>query len=176
MEENSLVYNILLIVQIMVSISMGVLILLQQGKGADAGAAFGSGASGTVFGAGGAGNFMTRTTAILATVFFVNCLALAWFVSQKTVTSSVVESVMPSTTPKAPVIDTDVPAQSGQPKASVSTPQAEDVPVQTEQSNTPVSSTQTKDVPVQIGTSTETQEYTPVQDNTEPNLNGAKTE
>ena len=51
--------------------------MMQQGKGADMGAAFGSGAAGTVFGAGGGGSFLTRTTAVLAVVFFVNCLLIA---------------------------------------------------------------------------------------------------
>ena len=51
--------------------------MMQQGKGADMGAAFGSGAAGTVFGAGGGGSFLTRATAILAFVFFVNCLLIA---------------------------------------------------------------------------------------------------
>ena len=51
--------------------------MMQQGKGADMGAAFGSGAAGTVFGAGGGGSFLTRATAVLAVVFFVNCLLIA---------------------------------------------------------------------------------------------------
>jgi len=54
------------------------LILIQQGKGADIGAAFGSGASNSVFGSQGSGNFLTRATAILVTIFFLCCLALAW--------------------------------------------------------------------------------------------------
>ncbi len=70
-------FTILLIVQILVSISIVTLVLLQQGKGADMGAGFGSGASGTVFGARGSGSFLTRATAVLATVFFVNCLLIA---------------------------------------------------------------------------------------------------
>lgn len=53
------------------------LVLVQQGKGADMGAAFGSGASGSLFGASGSANFLSRTTAILATIFLVSCLALA---------------------------------------------------------------------------------------------------
>lgn len=64
-----MLYNILLIVQIIVSVAIIVLVLMQHGKGADAGAAFGSGASGTIFGSQGSGNFLSRTTAILATVF-----------------------------------------------------------------------------------------------------------
>jgi preprotein translocase subunit SecG len=70
-------YVFLLIVQVALTVSLIVLILLQQGKGADAGAAFGSGASATVFGARGAGNFLSRTSAILATLFFANSLLLS---------------------------------------------------------------------------------------------------
>jgi preprotein translocase subunit SecG len=70
-------FPILLAVQVLVSISIIALVLLQQGKGADMGAGFGSGASGTVFGARGSGSFLTRTTAILAAVFFINCLLIS---------------------------------------------------------------------------------------------------
>jgi len=70
-------FQILLIVQVLVCISIIGLVMIQQGKGADMGAAFGSGAAGTVFGAGGGGSFLTRTTAILAAVFFINCLLIA---------------------------------------------------------------------------------------------------
>ena len=70
-------FSILLVVQILVSITIITLVMLQQGKGADMGAAFGSGASGTVFGARGSGSFFTRATGILAAVFFINCLLIA---------------------------------------------------------------------------------------------------
>jgi preprotein translocase subunit SecG len=70
-------FSILLSIQILVSVSIIVLVLLQQGKGADMGAAFGSGSSGTVFGARGSGSFFTRATGILAAVFFINCLLIA---------------------------------------------------------------------------------------------------
>jgi len=70
-------FSILLVIQILVSVSIITLVLLQQGKGADMGAAFGSGASGTVFGARGSGSFFTRATGILAMVFFINCLLIA---------------------------------------------------------------------------------------------------
>ena len=70
-------FSILLAVQIIVSISLIVLVMLQHGKGADMGAAFGSGSSGTVFGSRGSSSFFTRATAILATVFFINCLLIA---------------------------------------------------------------------------------------------------
>ncbi|NNJ93421.1 MAG: preprotein translocase subunit SecG [Halobacteria archaeon] len=70
-------FSILLAVQILVSISIIVLVMLQHGKGADMGAAFGSGSSGTVFGSRGSGSFFTRATGVLAAVFFINCLLIA---------------------------------------------------------------------------------------------------
>jgi preprotein translocase subunit SecG len=75
----SIVVSIILTVQMLCAIGMIGLILVQHGKGADMGAAFGSGSSGSLFGASGSANFLSRTTAILATVFFVCTLALAYF-------------------------------------------------------------------------------------------------
>lgn len=69
------------------------LILLQRGKGAEAGAAFGAGASGTVFGAAGSSNFLSRTTAILATLFIMNSLVLANLAARRTATQSVLETL-----------------------------------------------------------------------------------
>lgn len=81
-------YTILVIVQVIVALGLVGLILLQHGKGADAGAAFGSGASGTVFGSRGSANFMSRATSWLATAFFVVSLALAYLIQgQKEATS-----------------------------------------------------------------------------------------
>lgn len=73
-------YQILLAVYVVLAITLIVLVLVQHGKGADAGAAFGSGASGTVFGARGSATFMSRLTAALATLFFVLSLGLAYLV------------------------------------------------------------------------------------------------
>ena len=67
----------------LVAVLIIVLVLLQRGKGADAGAAFGAGASGTVFGARGSSNFFSRATAVLATVFFASSLTLAYMSSQR---------------------------------------------------------------------------------------------
>ena len=75
----SYVVTIILTVQMISAIAMIGLILVQHGKGADMGAAFGSGGSGSLFGASGSANFLSRTTAVLATVFFVCTLALAYF-------------------------------------------------------------------------------------------------
>jgi preprotein translocase subunit SecG len=109
-----MLYSILLIVQVIISIGLITFVLLQHGKGADAGAAFGSGASSTVFGAQGSANFLSRTTAIFAALFFINSLAMAYIISDQQVQESVVdtvvieeqvEEVMPQ-----PVIETDVPS------------------------------------------------------------------
>jgi preprotein translocase subunit SecG len=76
--------TILLIVQVLLAISMIALILIQRGRGADTGAAFGSGASTTVFGARGSASFLTRTTAVLAILFFTNCFALSYLAGKTT--------------------------------------------------------------------------------------------
>ncbi|HNW01259.1 MAG TPA: preprotein translocase subunit SecG [Burkholderiaceae bacterium] len=92
--------NILLAVQILSALAMIGLILVQHGKGADMGAAFGSGGSGSLFGASGSANFLSRTTAVLATVFFVCTLALAYFGNLRPVTSG---SVLEGAAVTAPV-------------------------------------------------------------------------
>lgn len=69
-------YEILLVLYLLVSLGLIGLVMVQQGKGADMGASFGAGSSNTIFGSSGSGNFLTRTTAILATVFFVISLVL----------------------------------------------------------------------------------------------------
>jgi preprotein translocase subunit SecG len=80
--------TILLAVQMLAAVAMIGLILMQHGKGADMGAAFGSGGSGSLFGASGSANFMSRTTAVLATVFFVCTLMLAYFGASRPAASS----------------------------------------------------------------------------------------
>jgi len=75
--------TILLALQVLVAVALIGIILIQHGKGADAGAAFGSGASSTVFGAQGSGNFLTRATSILALIFLVNSLALSYIAGQR---------------------------------------------------------------------------------------------
>ena len=86
--------QVVLIVHLLAAAGLVGLILIQQGKGADMGAAFGSGASGTVFGSQGAGSFITRSTGVLAAIFFVTSLALAYFSGQVVSTKSVTESLI----------------------------------------------------------------------------------
>lgn len=90
----SIILNIVLAVQMLSAVAMIGLILVQHGKGADMGAAFGSGSSGSLFGASGSANFLSRTTAVLATVFFVATLALAYFGNLRTTPAGSGSSVL----------------------------------------------------------------------------------
>lgn len=76
--------NLILVVHLLVALAIVGLILLQQGKGAEMGASFGAGASQTLFGSSGSGNFFSRMTAILATVFFITSFTLAIIAKQRT--------------------------------------------------------------------------------------------
>jgi len=105
-------YTFLVVVQVIVAIALIALVLLQHGKGADAGAAFGSGASGTVFGSRGAANFLSRATAWLAVVFFSISLALAYFVNNRLdAANSVVDSLPASEPAPAAAAPAAVPAE-----------------------------------------------------------------
>jgi preprotein translocase subunit SecG len=98
----NVVLTLVLAVQILTALGMIGLILLQHGKGADMGAAFGSGASGSLFGATGSANFLSRTTAVLAGVFFACTLMLAYFSHSVRPASS--GSVLERTSPNAPAV------------------------------------------------------------------------
>jgi preprotein translocase subunit SecG len=95
--------TVLLAVQIISALGMIGLILVQHGKGADMGAAFGSGGSGSLFGASGSANFLSRTTGVLAAVFFVCTLALAYFGNARPTSSG---SVLERSAVTAPAVDT----------------------------------------------------------------------
>ena len=98
----SFLFNLILTIQLLSALGMIGLILVQQGKGADMGAAFGTGGSGSLFGASGSSNFLSRTTAVLATVFFLCTLGLAYLGTARPAdTGSVLERAV-STTPAAP--------------------------------------------------------------------------
>ncbi|MDO8891640.1 MAG: preprotein translocase subunit SecG [Sulfurimicrobium sp.] len=93
------------IVHVVVALGVVGLVLMQHGKGADMGAAFGSGASGSLFGSTGSANFLSRATAVLATVFFVTSMTLTYFSGIKGKPMGVMESqkhVLPVTQPVAP--------------------------------------------------------------------------
>ncbi|WP_020162376.1 preprotein translocase subunit SecG [Cycloclasticus pugetii] len=87
------VFGIVLSVHVVIAALMIGLILIQHGKGADAGAAFGSGASGTVFGAKGSGSFLSRSTAILAALFFSTSLALAYLGGNRAAPEDIIDGL-----------------------------------------------------------------------------------
>jgi len=93
-------FSVVLVMHILAAIGIIGLVLVQHGKGADMGAAFGSGASGSLFGATGSANFLSRATAILATAFFVTSLSLTYLASSKPKTTG---SVMQDAVNSAPV-------------------------------------------------------------------------
>jgi preprotein translocase subunit SecG len=110
----NVVLTIILVVQMLSALTMIGLILIQHGKGADMGAAFGSGGSGSLFGASGSANFLSRATAVLATVFFVCTLALAYFGNARPVSSG---SVLEGAAANVPTTEASVPAAAPVPVA-----------------------------------------------------------
>lgn len=118
-------HTLVLVVHVLIGAMIVALVLLQRGKGADAGAAFGAGASGTVFGARGSANFLSRSTAVLALLFFGTSLGLAYLGTQRRAPESLLDvaevapapaqlpgqpSAQPSAQPSPPVTGTSVPA------------------------------------------------------------------
>jgi len=116
--------NILIVSHVLVALAIIGLVLLQHGKGADMGSGFGGGASGSLFGATGSANFLSRTTAVLATIFFLLSLALAYVATKKPVESGggVMDAVRsrPATPEKKPA------AEETKPKPPA--PQGKEVP------------------------------------------------
>ncbi|WP_133511892.1 preprotein translocase subunit SecG [Candidatus Thiosymbion oneisti] len=118
---------VLNIFHLFLAIGLVGLVLIQHGKGADAGAAFGSGASATVFGARGSGNFLSRSTAVLAALFFLTSMALAYFASQVEGPKGLMEGVEIPASPVPVPVETrqDVPMVPG----TGGDPNQNDVPV-----------------------------------------------
>ena len=110
--------QIILVVHLIVALAIIGLIMLQQGKGADMGASFGSGASQTIFGSDGSGNVLTRATAWLVALFFASSFGLALLANQKSVVindldleiPAAVEAGVQSASEELPVVDDEVPA------------------------------------------------------------------
>ena len=108
-----MVQTIVLVAHVGIALLIIGLVLLQRGKGADAGTGFGAGASGTVFGARGSATFFSRMTGVLAALFFATSLGLAYLATQQTVPTSLLE------TAPAPQIAAPPPAAEQQPEGSV---------------------------------------------------------
>ncbi len=145
------VQTLLMVLEVLVAIVLIGFILIQQGKGADAGAAFGSGASATVFGARGSGNFLSRTTAVLATIFLVNSLVLAWVARERVrEAGSIMDAAV--TAPADPA--TGMPADSAAVTAPV-TEAAVDTSVAAPDSEVPAAPAMDSEVPTAPATDSE---------------------
>lgn len=119
-----MLYEVLLVIDLIVAIALIGLVLIQHGKGADMGASFGGGGSNTVFGSTGSGNFLTRATAILATIFFAVSLALGNLSNNQGTTEDTWENL------DVPVVSqpTEQPASGDVPAAEKQEPAESDVP------------------------------------------------
>jgi len=100
---------ILLVIHVLIAAGIIGLVLLQHGKGADMGASFGSGSSGSLFGASGSANFLSRSTAVLATVFFISSLVLTYVYAHKSAPKGVLEGVLKSAPATPAPASKDVP-------------------------------------------------------------------
>ena len=119
----SWMFTVLLVVQILSSLAIITLVLLQQGKGADMGSAFGSGSAGSLFGATGAANFMSRVTKCAAVVFFISTIGLAYVANRgnKGQDTGIMQNFT-QTAPAAPAPGSAVPGVAPAAPASTSTP------------------------------------------------------
>ena len=100
-------FQIILVIHVLLALGLVGLILIQHGKGADAGAAFGSGAAGSVFGARGAHSFLYKLTAVLAVAFFVTSISLAYFASNERVALDPEQSIMSESVINEDGLDSD---------------------------------------------------------------------
>ncbi len=123
--------SLILTLHVLVAAAIVILVLVQHGKGADMGAAFGSGSAGSLFGSSGAANFLSRSTAVCATLFFLTSLGLTYYHAPRTdgVTSSVTKGVTSDVKPKAADA---IPAPGAAPTAPATTAPAADATKQAE--------------------------------------------
>ena len=132
-------YTIIVVVQVVTALAIIGLVLIQHGKGADMGAAFGSGASGSLFGATGSSNFLSRMTGVAATIFFVATLALAFLGNRPAAGTGGVMDQLPANgiptptvpvpgAPNAPPAVAPVPGAPSAPAPAASSPATPDVP------------------------------------------------
>ncbi len=119
---------ILLVLHVILAFGIITLVLLQKGKGATEGATFGGGGASTVFGARGSSNFLSKTTAILATVFFINSLALAYLAGNREPADSVLDTL----TQEAPPAEQAAPLDDMLPPLDDIAPASEALPTDTE--------------------------------------------
>jgi preprotein translocase subunit SecG len=121
--------TLVLVIHILAALAITGLVLLQHGKGADAGAAFGSGSAGSVFGATGSANFLSRATAIAAVIFFVTSLGLTYFSSTRTESRGVMGTQPARDDKSLPAqVPATIPAPAAKPAPGEPAPKPQDVP------------------------------------------------
>jgi len=118
----NVIQTLMLVVHLLAAAALCGFVLLQHGKGADMGAAFGSGASGSVFGAAGSANFLSRTTGILAAIFFLTSLGLTWFNATQLAPKSVIEQGVMDKVPAPKASDVPSPPAGAAPAGAVPAP------------------------------------------------------
>ncbi|HEY6240289.1 MAG TPA: preprotein translocase subunit SecG [Burkholderiales bacterium] len=122
-------FTLILIVDVIVALCIIGLVLLQHGKGADVGASFGGGASGSLFGASGSANFLSRTTAILAVVFFLTTFVLAYLVTHRErVSRGVMDTIKEQPQPVQPQVPTSQPTPDAGKASDAAKSKANEVP------------------------------------------------
>lgn len=104
------------VVHVLTAVVLIGLVLMQHGKGADMGAAFGTGSAGSLFGSSGSANFLSRSTAIAATLFFITSLVLTYFTSHPEQQQGVMDKVKPAATQAAPAAPAMSPAEDSKSK------------------------------------------------------------
>jgi preprotein translocase subunit SecG len=135
----NVLFNLIVVLQVLSALAIIGLVLVQHGKGADMGAAFGSGASGSLFGASGSSNFLSKSTAVAAAIFFASTLGLAYFGTNRpaaNVGGGVMErapaaAIVPATTPASSAgnaVPNTAPAAPAAPAASAPAAPTQDVP------------------------------------------------
>lgn len=127
---DGILFPLALTLHILVGLAVIGLVLIQHGKGADMGAAFGSGASGSLFGASGSANFMSRTTAVLAAIFFLTSLGLSYMATNRgKAPTSVMDTVKTESAPSQPNVPTAPVTREAPPSVPVSgDSRAKDIP------------------------------------------------
>ncbi len=126
-------YTLIIVVQVLAALAIIGLVLIQHGKGADMGAAFGSGASGSLFGASGSSNFLSKSTAVAAAIFFIATLALAYVGTRPSHVTGGVMDQLPANSVPAPA--TPVPESSSAPAQANPAPAAPAAPAGNDQSS-----------------------------------------
>jgi preprotein translocase subunit SecG len=124
--------SLITVIHVLAALAVIGLVLLQHGKGADMGAAFGGGASGSLFGSTGSANFLSRFTAIVATVFFLTSFGLTWYSTGRNESRGVMathpESQQPASAPAAPATAPEAPAAKQEQPAADADSKVKDIP------------------------------------------------